>query len=112
MAGDVPEWGFKEEGSAEWFSVDPEDPSTALGAGAFGAVFAASFHGIPAAAKTLHALQQPMMYQLVGPNADPAAVRQVLAEFNSEAESLAAVRHPNVLRFFGVCFAQAAQGEE
>jgi surface protein len=42
------------------------------------------------------------MYGLVGPNADPVAVQATLAEFNAEAEALSQVRHPNVLRFFGV----------
>ena len=71
----VPEWGFAAD--AEFVTGTPDDPSTVLGAGAFGAVFAATLRGLPAAAKTLHALQNPIMYGLVGPNADPAAVQAV-----------------------------------
>ena len=100
MEAQLPEWGFAAD--ADFFTVAPDDPSTVLGAGAFGAVFAATLRGLPAAAKTLHALQNPIMYGLVGPNADPVAVQATLAEFNAEAEALSQVHHANVLRFFGV----------
>jgi len=105
-AGELMEWEFATEDSP-FFEVNPEDQGSVLGAGAFGAVFAATWHGLPAAAKTLHAFQNPLMYGLVGPNADPAAAQAVLREFNAEAEALARVRHPNVLRFFGVGYAGA-----
>ena len=103
----LPDWGF-EAGQAPFFVVTPDDESTVLGAGSYGAVFSATFHGLPAAAKTLHALLQPLMYGLVGPNRDPQAVQHVLDEFSAEAQSLAAVRHPNILRFYGVCYERAA----
>ena len=105
-AGELLECGFAIEDSP-FFVVNPEDPSSVLGAGANGVVFEATWHGLPAAAKTLHALRQPIMYGLVGPNTDPAAAQAVLREFNAEAEALARVRHPNVLRFFGVGYAGA-----
>ena len=105
-AGELLECGFAIEDSP-FFVVNPEDPSSVLGAGANGAVFEATWHGLPAAAKTLHALQKPIMYGLVGPNADPAAAQAVLRGFNAEAEALARVRHPNVLRFFGVGYTGA-----
>ena len=101
----LPEWGFVAEDS-DFFVVDPDDQTTVLGAGAFGAVFSCTWHGVPAAAKTLHALQHPVMYGLVGPNADPNVALTVLAEFNKEAEVLAQLTHPNVLRFLGVGFVQ------
>ena len=92
MAAQLPEWGFPAD--ADFFTVAPDDPSTVLGAGAFGAVFAATLRGLPAAAKTLHALQNPIMYGLVGPNADPVAVQATLAEFNAEAEALSGTGRP------------------
>ena len=101
----LPEWGFVAEDS-DFFVVDPDDQTTVLGAGAFGAVFSCTWHGVPAAAKTLHALQHPVMYGLVGPNADPNVALTVLAEFNKEAEVLAQLTHPNVLLFLGVGFVQ------
>ena len=52
MAGELPEWGFDETSAA--FEVNPDDLSTQLGAGAFGAVFSARLHEMPVAAKTLH----------------------------------------------------------
>eukprot|EP01048_Picozoa_sp_COSAG05_P021992 COSAG05_NODE_4233_length_1612_cov_1.749504_1_plen_158_part_10 len=107
VMGELPEWGFV-AGDSDFFVVDPEDQTTVLGAGAFGAVFSCTWHGVPAAAKTLHALQNPVMYGLRGPNADPNATAAVLAEFNKEAEVLAQVTHPNVLRFLGVGFEQQA----
>ena len=103
MGEDVlPDWGF-EAGQAPFFVVTPDDESTVLGAGSYGAVFSATFHGLPAAAKTLHALLQPLMYGLVGPNRDPQAVQHVLDEFSAEAQSLAPCggappEHPPILR--------------
>ena len=44
-------------------------------------------HGMPVAAKTLHALQQPELYGLQGPDADPAAARQVIESFDVEARA-------------------------
>ncbi len=105
-AGDLPEWAFEETSAA--FKVNPDDLSTQLGAGAFGAVFSAQLHDMPVAAKTLHALMNPAMYGLVGPNADREAVAQILTEFNAEAKALAAARHPNILRFCGVCYARTS----
>jgi hypothetical protein len=61
--------------SSTWvaWQVHPEDHSTLLGGGAYGAVFTATLHGLPVAAKTLHCLRDPVMYGLVGPDAGPAA---------------------------------------
>lgn len=96
-------WAF-EDVQSPFFVVDPDDESTLLGGGAYGAVYAATLHGHKVAAKTLHALRNPDMYGLTGPGSDPAAVASVVAEFTKEAETLAAVDHPHVLKFWGVCF--------
>ena len=103
----LPAWAFEEEG-ADYFIVDVSDASTLLGGGAYGAVYSATYHGEIVAAKTLHALREPQMYGLVGPGADAAAVEHVLQEFRAEAEVLASVDHPNVLKFWGVCYGPTA----
>jgi serine/threonine protein kinase len=95
-------WAF--EDGAPFFRVDADDRSTLLGGGAYGAVYGSTLHGQPVAAKTLHALRDPSLYGLTGPGADPQAVVSVLAEFTKEAEVLAAVDHPHVLKFWGVCY--------
>ncbi len=107
---ELPEWGFLEGDAARDFVVDAEDRSTILGAGAYGAVYSATMQGLPVAAKTLHALRDPVMYGLVGPGADPGAAESVRAEFDAEAATLAALSHPNVLGFLGVAYSRAAAG--
>jgi hypothetical protein len=107
---ELPEWGFLEGEAAREFVVDADDRSTILGAGAYGAVYSATMHGLPVAAKTLHALRDPQMYGLVGPGADPGAAERVRAEFDAEAATLAALSHPNVLGFVGVAYSRAAAG--
>ena len=107
---ELPEWGFLEGDAAREFAVDPDDQSTILGAGAYGAVYSATMSGLPVAAKTLHALRDPVMYGLVGPGANPGAAERVRAEFDAEAATLAALNHPNVLGFYGVCYGRAAAG--
>ena len=97
-------WAF--DARAPFFTVDPEDVTTLVGGGAYGAVYRATLHGQQVAAKTLHALRNPEMYGLTGPGSDPLAVSSVLAEFTKEAEMLAAVDHPHVLKFWGVCFGE------
>jgi serine/threonine protein kinase len=106
MDDELPAWGF-EDSSSPFFVVDGSNPSTRLGGGAYGAVFEATLHGLPVAAKTLHSLRDPAMYGLTD---DPAAAEAVRVKFNAEAEALAAVQHPNVLRFYGVCFSRSAPG--
>lgn len=98
-------WAF--DAQAPFFTVDPEDNTTLVGGGAYGAVYRATLYGQQVAAKTLHALRNPEMYGLTGPGSDPLAVSRVLAEFTKEAEVLAAVDHPHVLKFWGVCFGDA-----
>ena len=107
---ELPEWGFLEGDDARQFAVDADNRSTILGTGAYGLVYSATMHGLPVAAKTLHSLRDPEMYGLVGPHADPGAAERVRAEFDAEAKALAALRHPNVLGFFGVCYGRAAAG--
>ena len=41
--------------------MDADDRSTVLGAGAYGAVYAATMHRLPVAAKTLHMLRDPVL---------------------------------------------------
>jgi serine/threonine protein kinase len=107
---ELPEWAFLEGDAARAFVVDADDRSTVLGAGAYGAVYAATMQRLPVAAKTLHMLRDPVVYGLVGPGAEPGAAERVRAEFDAEAEALAAVRHPNVLAFLGVCYSRGGGG--
>ena len=96
-------WAFTEEDAADFgFAVDEQ----VLGGGAYGAVYGATLHGRPVAAKTLHALREPELYGLVGPGSDPGAREAVLAGFSSEADVLASVDHPQILKFWGVCYAR------
>jgi serine/threonine protein kinase len=90
----LPDWAFCPEG----LNVD----TNVLGGGAYGCVYSATLHGLQVACKTLHMLEHPERYGLVGPGADPRALVHVLREFEGEAAALAAVRHPHVLRFWGV----------
>eukprot|EP01044_Picomonas_judraskeda_P005332 COSAG03_NODE_499_length_7409_cov_11.656088_12_plen_709_part_00 len=102
----LPQWGFFEGDPARQFTVAADDHSTILGAGAYGAVYSATMNGLPVAAKTLHALRDPVMYGLAGPGADPGAAEAVRIQFDEEAKALAELCHPNVLGFLGVCYAR------
>ena len=63
-------WAFTEEDAADFFVVEEQ----VLGGGAYGAVYGATLHGLPVAAKTLHALREPELYGLVGAGSDPGAL--------------------------------------
>ena len=100
-------WQFDEEDAVEQFRVDVEMRS-ALGLGSYGSVYRATLHGVAVAAKTLHMLQDPLTYLLVGPDShnpkSQKAKNKVLQDFKGEAAALAAVRHANVVRFIGVAY--------
>jgi serine/threonine protein kinase len=102
-----PLWAFEADDGSHSFAVDVADPGALLGGGAYGAVYAATLHGRQVAAKTLHMLKDPAMYGLVGRDAEPGALNSVLAMFETEVMALAAVDHPNILRFIGVGYSAA-----
>ena len=104
--GGLPAWGFAAE-DAPYFAVDAADRATRIAGGAYGEVYEATLHGVRVAAKTLHMLRDPEGYGL---DEEPAQLERVLGEFHREAEALASARHPNVLRFFGVCYERGAGG--
>lgn len=73
-----------------------------LGKGAYGEVRRATYRGLPAAAKRLHAL--------TGDFAISAEERAAVeSAFVHEMEVLASLRHPNLLLFVGVTFAEGAE---
>ena len=104
--GELPSWGFAAE-DAPYFAVDAADRATLIAGGAYGEVYEATLPGVRVAAKTLHMLRNPEGYGL---DEEPAQLERVLGEFHREAEALASAQHPNVLRFFGVCYERDAGG--
>jgi hypothetical protein len=82
--------------SVNWidFSELEISRSKRIGVGAYGEVYAGSWHGTPVAVKTLFAFQ----------GTKDGAARAALEEFGKEIAVMSHLRHPNVILFLGACF--------
>ena len=71
-----------------------------IGNGAFGCVFKAQYFGATVAAKTLFALQNPLLYGFD----DESQMDQLLKEIGNEIQLLSRARHPNIVQFIGAAY--------
>jgi hypothetical protein len=89
------------------FTIDPEDPESQLGAGAFGFVIRARLGEENVAAKTSYMFQNPRRHGLVGPMRDPAVVEGLqfqISECMRESAALRRLEHPMLIRFKGIAY--------
>jgi serine/threonine protein kinase len=77
-----------------------DEEENLLGGGAFGAVYVGRRRGVRVAAKTFHAIANPLMYGLN----NPATLNAILNEVMQEVNALAAVDHAHIIHFAGVAY--------
>ena len=77
-----------------------EEEENFLGGGAFGAVYVGRRRGVRVAAKTFHAIANPLMYGLN----NPTSLNTILKEVMQEVNALLAVDHVHIIHFAGVAF--------
>lgn len=76
-----------------------ETDNTRIGNGAYGVISRVKYCGTPCALKELHAFLLPQQHERDTDNGS-----QIVEKFCKEIKLLSEIRHPNFVRFIGVCF--------
>jgi serine/threonine protein kinase len=71
-----------------------------IGVGAFGKVCAAMYAGQPVCVKMFHVLENPRLFNL---GEDDDTFQLVVNEILREADRLATLHHPHIVRIYGIC---------
>ena len=77
-----------------------EKNSTRIGNGAYGVISKVKYCGTPCAFKELHSYLLPQQHEA----GDTDNGSQIVEKFCKEIKLLSEIRHPNFVRFIGVCF--------